>query len=69
MPPPGDTRPASLRRFLRDPVWDALYAPVASAVGSTAVLLNQIQFLTIRRYLSLVFVTLVALLVVLALWG
>jgi hypothetical protein len=31
--------------------------------------LNHIQFLTIRRYLSFVFIALVVLLVVLALWG
>ncbi|MBU6457701.1 MAG: hydrogenase 4 subunit B [Bradyrhizobium sp.] len=69
MPPPGDKRPAVLRRFLRDPVWDFMYAPIASAVGTSATLLNHIQFLTIRRYLSFVFVALVFLLVFLALWG
>ncbi len=69
IPPPGDMRPAVLRRYLRDPVWDGLYAPVASAVGASATLLNQIQFLTIRRYLSFVFIALVILLVVLAIWG
>ena len=69
MPPPGDPRPATLRRFLRDPVWDFIYAPVANAVGASATLLNHIQFFTIRRYLSFVFIALVVLLVVLALWG
>ena len=69
MPPPGDTRPAVLRRFLRDPVWDSIYAPIARAVGISATILNHIQFLTIRHYLGFVFVTLVVLLVVLALWG
>jgi len=69
MPPPGDTRPAILRRFRRDPVWDFLYAPIAGAVGTATTFLNQTQFLTIRRYLSLVFTALVILLVVLALWG
>lgn len=69
MPPPGDLRPARLQRFLRDPVWDLAYIPLARAVGATATLLNHIQFLTIRRYLSFVFVALVTLLVVLALWG
>jgi hydrogenase-4 component B len=33
-----------------------------------AVVLNQFQFLTIRRYLSLVFATLVLLLLVVAAW-
>ena len=69
MPPPGDPRPATLRRFLRDPVWDFMYVPIASAVGASATLLNHIQFFTIRRYLSFVFIALVVLLVVLALWG
>jgi formate hydrogenlyase subunit 3/multisubunit Na+/H+ antiporter MnhD subunit len=69
MPPPGDPRPAVLRRFLRDPVWHFMYAPVAGAVGGSATLLNHIQFFTIRRYLSFVFIALVVLLVVLALWG
>ncbi|TAM96225.1 MAG: hydrogenase 4 subunit B [Rhizobiaceae bacterium] len=69
MPPPGDPRPASLQRFLRDPVWDFAYAPIAFAVGTSATLLNHIQFLTIRRYLGFVFIALVVLLVVLAIWG
>jgi hydrogenase-4 component B len=53
---------------LRDLVWDRLYAPVAGAVGLVATRLNRFQFLTIRQYLSLVFVALVALLTVLAVW-
>jgi formate hydrogenlyase subunit 3/multisubunit Na+/H+ antiporter MnhD subunit len=69
MPPPGDPRPARLQRFLRDPAWDFVYAPVAAATGAAATLLNRIQFLTIRRYLSFVFIALVLLLLVLALWG
>ena len=70
MPPPGDMRPAAARRSnLEDLIWDVLYAPIAGGVGlrreaaSTA-----LQFLTIRRYLSLVFVALVGLLLVLAIW-
>ena len=68
MPPPGDTRPARLHVELHDLVWDWLYAPIAGAVGFAAERLNRLQFLTIRRYLSLVFVALVALLLVLAIW-
>ena len=60
--------PARFDVDLRDLVWDALYAPVAGAVGVAADRLNRFQFLTIRRYLSLVFVALVILLLVLALW-
>lgn len=69
MPPPDDPRPAKLRRAIRDPVWDFLYAPITGLVDGAAGLLDHMQFLTIRAYLSMVFVALVVLLVVLALWG
>ncbi|NQV61189.1 MAG: hydrogenase 4 subunit B [Alphaproteobacteria bacterium] len=68
MPPPGDTRPARLRVDLQDLIWDYLYGPVARAVNFTADHLNHLQYMTIRRYLSLVFLSLVALLLVLAIW-
>lgn len=68
MPPPGDLRPAALHVRLQDLVWDGIYAPVAGAVGFAADRLNHLQFLTIRRYLSLVFLALVFLLLVLAVW-
>ncbi|PKQ08583.1 MAG: hydrogenase 4 subunit B [Alphaproteobacteria bacterium HGW-Alphaproteobacteria-10] len=68
MPAPGDTRPASLRVERRDLIWDYLYAPITGAVHYAAERLNVLQFLTIRRYLSLVFISLVSLLMVLALW-
>jgi hydrogenase-4 component B len=68
MPPPGDGRPARLTVELHDLVWDALYAPVADAVGFAADRLNHLQFLTIRQFLSLVFAALVLLLLVLAIW-
>jgi len=68
MPPPGDARPARFHLELKDLVWDGLYAPVARAVGFAAERLNRLQFLTIRRYLSLVFLALVTLLLVLATW-
>ena len=45
------------------------YAPIASAVSLSSKRLNRLQFLTIRRYLSLVFATLVTLLLVLAIWS
>jgi len=69
MPPPGDTRPARLRIELHDLVWEQMYQPIAGAVGLSADRLNRLQFLTIRRYLSLVFATLVTLLLVLAIWS
>ena len=59
MPAPGQTRPARLTVELRDPIWDALYAPIAVAVGFAADRLDHLQFLTIRQFLSLVFAALV----------
>jgi formate hydrogenlyase subunit 3/multisubunit Na+/H+ antiporter MnhD subunit len=69
MPAPGDTRPARLRIELHDLVWEGMYLPIVGAVGFSADRLNRLQFLTIRRYLSLVFATLVTLLLVLAIWS
>jgi formate hydrogenlyase subunit 3/multisubunit Na+/H+ antiporter MnhD subunit len=69
MPAPGDTRPARLRIELHDLVWEGMYLPIVGAVGFCADRLNSLQFLTIRRYLSLVFATLVTLLLVLAIWS
>jgi hydrogenase-4 component B len=68
MPPPGDTAPARIQKHIGDPVWDVLYAPVAGAVWRLSLLLNAMQFLTIRRYLGFVFAALVILLLALALW-
>jgi len=68
MPPPGDQRPARLDVRVRDPAWDYLYTPLATAVDAAADRLNYFQFLTIRLYLSLVFGALVLLLIGLAIW-
>jgi formate hydrogenlyase subunit 3/multisubunit Na+/H+ antiporter MnhD subunit len=69
MPAPGDVAAAHFRLEIHDPIWDRLYAPIGSGVRYAATELNRLQFLTIRRYLSLVFFALVALLLVLALWS
>jgi hydrogenase-4 component B len=69
MPAPGDVRPARIRIELHDLIWEGLYAPIAKAVSISSDRLNRLQFLTIRRYLSLVFATLVTLLLVLAIWS
>jgi formate hydrogenlyase subunit 3/multisubunit Na+/H+ antiporter MnhD subunit len=69
MPPPGDIRPARLKIEVHDLVWETIYAPIAGAVRFSAEWLNRLQFLTIRQYLSLVFATLVTLLLVLAIWS
>ena len=68
MPPPGSTAPARLTVKLHDLIWNGLYAPIAVGVVFAAEHLNYLQFLTIRRYLSLVFAALVLLLLVLAIW-
>ena len=68
MPPPGELAPARLDRIVHDPVWERIYEPIAGAVDQAAARMNRLQFLTIRRYLGLVFLALVALLLVLALW-
>ncbi|MBL9036212.1 MAG: hydrogenase 4 subunit B, partial [Rhodospirillaceae bacterium] len=68
MSAPGDTGPARFRLEMRDFIWDICYAPIAGIVDAAATRLNRLQFLTIRRYLSLVFLALVGLLLVLVIW-
>ncbi len=68
MPPPGDARPAHMHVELHDLIWDEIYAPIGLAVTFIAERMNHLQFLTIRRYLSVVFLALVSLLLVLAIW-
>jgi hydrogenase-4 component B len=69
MPPPGSQQPARLTVELHDPIWDFLYRPLAASIGFAAEHLNRLQFLTIRQFLTLVFCTLVVLLLVLAVWS
>jgi NADH:ubiquinone oxidoreductase subunit 5 (subunit L)/multisubunit Na+/H+ antiporter MnhA subunit len=68
MPPPGDMGPAKFTLRLEDLAWDVLYVPLAESVRVVTDRLNVLQFLTIRRYLSLVFAALVVLLLVVAIW-
>jgi hypothetical protein len=68
MPPPGDVGPARFFVEVRDLAWDWFYTPLSNGINSGATRLNRLQFLTIRQYLSLVFLALVSLLLVLALW-
>jgi hypothetical protein len=68
MPPPGSPRPAVFAIELRDVIWQVLYLPIMRGVDMAAGLLNNLQFLTIRRYLALVFALLVLLLLALATW-
>ena len=69
MPPPGDLSPARLTVLVGDPAWQALYAPLGHGVTRLSTYANRFQFLTIRRYLSLVFGSLVLLLLGLTLWA
>jgi hydrogenase-4 component B len=69
MPPPGDMRPARLTVEMHDLIWETIYAPVAAGVSFAADHLNRLQFLTIRQFLTLVFCTLIVLLLVLAIWS
>jgi formate hydrogenlyase subunit 3/multisubunit Na+/H+ antiporter MnhD subunit len=68
MPLPGDPQPARLHVHMRDLVWEVFYAPIALGVGFLADQFNRMQFLSIRRYLSLVFAVLILLLLVLLAW-
>ncbi len=68
MPHPGEMRAARFHVDLKDLAWDFFYAPVVHGVLAASGRMNHLQFLTIRRYLTLVFSALVLLLLVLALW-
>ncbi len=68
MPPPGDNRAAKIEQRIADPVWDWLYLPLGRGTIWVANRMNAVQFLTIRRYLGLVFITLIVLLMALTLW-
>jgi formate hydrogenlyase subunit 3/multisubunit Na+/H+ antiporter MnhD subunit len=62
MPPPGERTPARFAVVLVDHAWRAFYAAPARLVLWLALRLNALQFLTIRRYLVLMFAALVILL-------
>jgi len=68
MPRPGEMRAGSFHLRVLDPAWRLAYGPLARAVGSFAGRLNYLQFLTIRSYLTLLFCTLILLLMVVAAW-
>ena len=68
MPNPGEMGPARYRVRVFDPVWRYAYGPMGRLLVRLATSLNRLQFLTIRRYLTLVFAALIALLLVVAAW-
>jgi hydrogenase-4 component B len=65
---PGDIGAARYQIKILDPLWRYVYGPLARWVLRFTVTLNQLQFLTIRSYLTLVFATLILLLLVVAAW-
>jgi hydrogenase-4 component B len=67
MPPPGSAAPARLIVITHDLIWETLYAPIDKAIAFATERINILQFLTIRRYLTLVFLALLLLLLVLVL--
>jgi NADH:ubiquinone oxidoreductase subunit 5 (subunit L)/multisubunit Na+/H+ antiporter MnhA subunit len=68
IPAPGQMQPAQFHVSMRDLVWDTMYAPIEGMVGFAADRLNQVQSWTIRAYLTMVFSSVVLLLMVLAVW-
>ena len=67
MPPPGDLGPARITR--RCTTWCGIRLRADRGGGRPCgEALNELQFLTIRRYLGFVFVALVILLLALTLW-
>ncbi len=69
MPLPGNTAPARHEVLIEDLAWSRIYRPLIAAVGGVTTRMNALQFLTIRRYLSLVFGSLILLLTGLAIWN
>ncbi|MGP0058170.1 MAG: hydrogenase 4 subunit B [Beijerinckiaceae bacterium] len=68
MPRPGDPAPARFALELTDWVWVGLYLPIVKFIGFGADQFDRVHYLTIRRYLGLVFIVLVSLLFVVAIW-
>jgi hypothetical protein len=68
MPRPGETRAGRFHLKVIDPAWRLIYGPAARLALRVSGQLNSLQFLTIRRYLTLVFTTLVLLLLVVVAW-
>ncbi len=68
MPLPGEMRAGHFQVRVRDPAWRFIYGPLARSVARSAQWLNRMQFLTVRSYLTLVFLALIGLLLVVAAW-
>lgn len=68
MPTPGDTRAAVYEPRAHDVIWEVIYDPIGRGVETSSKFLNKVQFLSIRHYLTLVFIALIILLLGLAIW-
>jgi hypothetical protein len=68
MPSPGQVRGAHYAVRVLDPAWRWIYGPLLRRTLRASVWINQMQFQTVRRYLTLVFIGLIALLVLVAIW-
>ncbi|MDT3684600.1 MAG: hydrogenase 4 subunit B [Pseudorhodoplanes sp.] len=68
MPRPGAMRAGLFYVKIFDPAWRFAYGPAGRAVLTVSKKLNRLQFLTIRRYLTLVFAALIVLLILVAAW-
>lgn len=66
MPEPGDDSPARHQLHIIDPIWVGLYERLGRVVGAIADQVNRLQYLTVRRYLLMMFCTLVFMLLVVA---
>jgi hypothetical protein len=69
MPAPGEIRAARLVVAQSDHIWQWLYEAPARLVQRVAERLNALQFLSVRRYLVLMFLALIVLLLVTAARG
>jgi hydrogenase-4 component B len=68
MPAPGQLRAGAFSVKFTDYLWRWLYAEPAAALWALSKRFNAIHFLTVRRYLVLMFCTLIALLIITATW-
>ncbi|AWK89303.1 hydrogenase 4 subunit B (plasmid) [Azospirillum thermophilum] len=66
MPEPGDLRPARLSVSWTDPAWALVFTPIGRTVDWLTQRVNGLQYMTIRRYLTLMFAALVLVLIVVA---
>ncbi|MDR3438553.1 hydrogenase 4 subunit B [Telmatospirillum sp.] len=66
MPPPGEMSPARFSLSMSDPIWNGLYLGIVRVIDAIADRVNLLQFQTVRRYLLMMFLTLVLLLLVVA---